>query len=140
MSKNNSLEAVIDWEVECCDRHEIEGAWRSLCAMMLLRTATVLGKPGCSSRKQEVVQRSTARQWLGGKVGVITFEEACHGIDLSPEQTRNLLEQHARVGYAASINRTNPNKVVFGKRLDECFSCRTDEAATPVAACANYDV
>lgn len=139
MSNNNSLAAVIDYEVECCDREEIEGAWRSLCAMMLLRTANVLGKPKCSHRKQEVVQRSTARQWVSGKVGVITFEEACHGIDLSPELTREMLERHAREGYAASINRTNPNKRVFGRSINE-YPRQSDEAFTPVASCINDDV
>lgn len=89
-----ALAAVIDYEVSLFDRSEIAGAYRSICAMMLLRSAAALGK-GCRDRNQEAKQKKQAERWVtSGNTGVITFDEACRAIDCEPETMRDQMIRH----------------------------------------------
>lgn len=108
-----SIEAVIDWELDCCAREELEYAWRSLCAMMLVRTASSLGR-SASRRKSDALQKKTAKSWLEGGVGMVTFESACCAVDLCPDNTREAIRDHAETARNNAINNT---QVVFGRSL-----------------------
>jgi len=108
---NPSLEKLIDWEIDACAREEIEYAWRSLCATMLMRTASCLSR-SANRRKSDVLQKKTATNWLEGGVGLITFELACDGVDMNSDELRSQIFSHARQAKNEAINKS---RVVFGK-------------------------
>lgn len=110
-----ALEAVIDYEVGLFDKSEIAGAYRSVCAMLLLRTATVVKKP-TRFRNEETLQKKTARRWVEhGDEGVITFREACAAIDADPEQMRADILARVRSDYPPPAT----PQYVFGRKGNE---------------------
>jgi len=120
---DKSLEAVIDYEVSLFDKGEIAGAYRSICAMLLLRTATVVRK-GTRFRKMETMQKSAAKRWVqAGNEGVITFREACAAIDVEPDQMREDILRIVQSEASQTINRVRPT-YVFG-RLENESCCET---------------
>lgn len=123
---------VIDEELDALSPHELEGCWRSLCAMMLLRTANLLTSQ-MLSRKEFAIQRRAAREWIDGKMrGVITFQAACEALDLEEECVRRGLFLHAESGNWEAINKMGLRRHVFGK-LHE--SPAKNPAAPRVVAC-----
>lgn len=116
-SGDKALDAVIDYEVSLFDRTEIAGAYRSICAMLLLRTANVFLRPA-RARNQEAQQKKTAREWLQGKVGIITFDEACQAIDVDPEMMRQKMLERASKHQFLPKKRPFPTHV-FGRQADE---------------------
>ena len=108
-----AAERVIDEELEFLNRQELEGIWRSLCAMMLLRTANLL-HVGHHDRKQNAVQKQTAMRWLRDDTGIITFSAACEGLDMDRDKVRTGLLKHAETRPERSINTGTPG-LRFGK-------------------------
>lgn len=99
-----AMEQVIEQELAPLNGEELAGIWRSLCAMMLLRTANLLH---ChhANRKQNACQRQTALRWVHGETGIITFSSACETLDLSEEYAKTGLLKHAGTRARPSINR-----------------------------------
>lgn len=116
-SGDKALDAVIDYEVSLFDRTEIAGAYRSICAMLLLRTANVVLRPA-RTRNMEAQQKKTAKEWLQGKVGVITFDEACHAINVDPSLMRRQILDRVRESRPIPKKRPFPS-YVFGRKPDE---------------------
>lgn len=108
-----AAERVIDEELEFLNRDELEGIWRSLCAMMLLRTANLL-HVGHHDRKQNAIQKQTAVRWIQGDTGIITFSAACEGLDMDREVVRRGLFRHAETRTERPINKGTPG-LIFGK-------------------------
>jgi hypothetical protein len=94
---------VIEQEIAEFGRDELAGIWRSLCAMMMLRTANLLH---CyhQGKKQKAAQQRTALRWLEGGVGTITFSSACETLDLDEEYAKAGLLRHAGTRTKPSIN------------------------------------
>lgn len=104
---------VIDEELSVLNPEELAGIWRSLCAMMMLRTANLLH---CHhwGRKQNVCQRMSALRWMDGGVGIITFSNACETLDLDEEYAKKGLLRHAESRVTPPINRESSG-LIFGK-------------------------
>jgi hypothetical protein len=99
---------LIDEDLAELDRHEIEGAWRSLCAMMLWRTANLLT---CkfTGNKDFAYQRSSALRWIDGRnVGTVSFDAACETLDLDAAFVREGLIRHADTAGLWAINKATP--------------------------------
>ena len=123
---DKSLEAVIDYEVSLFDKSEIAGAYRSICAMLLLRTATVVRKH-TRFRNMETQQKASAKRWVqAGDEGVITFREACAAIDVEPDQMRSDILRGCKSNQE-SINKVRPT-YIFGRADDE--TCRKVQAVS----------
>jgi hypothetical protein len=85
---------------------ELDGAYRRLCGAVLVQAALSLGPIDRSQiigdreayKRERVSQKSTARRWLEGGVGAITFEEACMALDMDEDFVREGIEKHATSG------------------------------------------
>jgi hypothetical protein len=101
-----AAEQVIDEQLEFLNREELEGIWRSLCAMMLLRTANLM-HVGHS-------QKQAALRWLKEDTGIITFAAACEGLNMDEMIVKDGLMRHAETRAERPINRGTPG-LRFGK-------------------------
>lgn len=86
----------------------IAGGWKCLCAGVLLqavqriRSERRMHKPGSKYRtkgtsgldKELLHQRSSARDWIEGGIGVITFEDCCDSVGVDPEEARRKIEEY----------------------------------------------
>lgn len=108
-----AVEQVIDEDLSSLNQEELAGIWRSLCAMMLLRTANLLH---CHhfDRKQNACQRQTALRWMSDGTGVITFSSACETLELDEEYAKTGLLRHAETRAKPPINREKSG-LIFGK-------------------------
>ncbi len=86
------------------ERHELDGAWRRLCAAMLGHAALSLGqrqwaacrsRSGAQYRCNMAEYRNASRDWIEGGEAVIPFDEACEAIDLEPEYVLRGIERYA---------------------------------------------
>lgn len=103
-------EKWIDEELASLNRHEIEGAWRSICAMLLWRTANLLT---CKFTGDQdfAHQRQSALRWIDRKnIGVVSFGTACEALNMDCEEVRNGLIQHAQTANIWPINNTVPEQ------------------------------
>ena len=111
-----AAEQVINQELDGLNREELEGSWRSLCAMMLLRTANLL-HIAHTNRKQNCIQRSTALRWMqSSDAGVITFSAACETLNMDMRRVRDGILAHAETRKPTPINRVSSG-LLFGKHL-----------------------
>lgn len=92
----------------------IAGAWRMLCANLLLQAVRRTeanaklfrrGKLGAAynwrnsrkgADKERLSQKSQARDWLCGGIGMITYEETCETLGLDPDRTRLAIQKWAK--------------------------------------------
>lgn len=109
-----ALSQVIDEELSALSRDELEGCWRGLCAMMLLRTANLLTAQMLSN-KDFVYQRQQALKWLDSGEGVITFATACDSLSMDARTVRGKMATHAASRTNWPINKTGSPRLVFGK-------------------------
>ena len=86
------------------------GAWRCLCLNMMIQTIqrmeweSKLYRPGSVHRmdgnggldKEVLHQRTVAKEWADGGVGIVTFEECCESIGLDPEYVRQAIDGFCR--------------------------------------------
>jgi len=99
-----ALAQVINQELSRLNGDELAGIWRSLCAMMLLRTANLLHSQQ-SHHKQVACQRQSALRWMEGGAGIITFSAACECLDMDEDSIKKVLLRHAESRTKPSINR-----------------------------------
>jgi hypothetical protein len=82
------------------------GGWKCLCAAVMLQAVqsalgAILKGPRArqgtrrlSGPYRELArQRLTAREWLEGGVGIITFEDCCDSLGVDPARIRDTLRQ-----------------------------------------------
>lgn len=105
---------VIDEDLESLSRDELEGGWRSLCAMMLLRTANLLTAQMLGN-KDFIHQKQMAMKWLDSGDGVISFSTACDSLSMDQRQVRGKMATHAASRQEWPINKTGSPRLVFGK-------------------------
>jgi hypothetical protein len=88
------------------EHESMAGAWRCLCLNMMIHSIqrleweSKLHKPGCIYRldgnggldKEVLHQRTSAKRWLEGGVGTITFEDCCEALGLEPDYVRRGIE------------------------------------------------
>lgn len=87
----------------------IEGAYKSLCAAMLIQAVHRI----CGTRDHDALhqnrsrlpseetkelasQRTQAREWVNSDEGQITFAEACETIGMDAERVRRALQEYMR--------------------------------------------
>lgn len=85
-----------------------EGGWRCLCAGVLLHAVTRMASdrkmhPMGSKYKTEgsggldkelLRQKSNAKDWISGGVGLVTFEDCCDSLGVDPDITRQKIEDY----------------------------------------------
>ena len=125
-----ALAQVINAELSQLNGDELAGVWRSLCAMMLLRTANLLHGQ-LSDRKQVACQRQAALRWMDGGTGVITFAAACECLDMDEDQIKKGMLRHAETRAKPSINKESPG-LIFGKHQRHAICHRKDFDPAPV--------
>lgn len=83
------------------------GAWRYLCAALMLQAVRRLEGDGKTRRayrttkgggcvKEHAYQLREARAWLDGGVGEITFEDCCEALSVDPGRARSAIESHCQ--------------------------------------------
>lgn len=111
------VDQIVDIELSERSGVEIYGAYQSICAMLMLRTAMVVGRK-TPPRKEEIDQRQVAVQWLEGGHGVLSFEGVCEALDIDPDRARDAIQKYAAPGGGDAINRKRRkphSHMVFGK-------------------------
>jgi|688.fasta_scaffold574207_3 hypothetical protein len=91
------------------EREVCAGGWRFLCAALLVQTVqklqaesipkarpNYLVKSAGGYVKESAYQRRDARAWLGGGVGMITFEDCCDALGVDSERARKAIETHCK--------------------------------------------
>jgi hypothetical protein len=96
------------------DRQELAGAWKALCAALLAQAverkrveeniSSRHKQPVHWFRKEECRQRSQARCWLDGGVGVVTFEDCCEALDVEPSYIRKKIKGYCQERKRKPIN------------------------------------
>ena len=116
MSKEDMevLGQVIEEELELLTRDELIGCWRSLCAMILLRTANVLTGQVLPPKEQASARRD-ARAWLDGENAVVPFRVVAEELDLDPEWLRKKMLDHVQNSRGWPINKAGIARAVFGR-------------------------
>jgi len=107
MSKDALCEVgqkILDEELSQLSPEEISGSWRGICAMMLLRTVSILGKSHSSllSRKSYCLQKSAAERWLAGESSIIPFTEVLQALDMDREYVLRGIDHYAKTGQQQS--------------------------------------
>lgn len=117
-SDQKVIDQIIDLELEQRESDEIAAAYRAICAMLIVKSATTTSKPS-RLRKMEATQKIAARDWLQGGSGLITFEEACEALDVDPDMARRGIDAHAEAAERGAINKTavSSRRTVFGRTV-----------------------
>lgn len=105
---------VIEEQLESLTRDELVGCWRSLCAMMLLRTTNILTHQMLPPKEQACARRN-ARAWLNGGDAVVPFRHVAEELDMDPEWLREKILDHARNPRGWPINSAGKSRTVFGR-------------------------
>jgi hypothetical protein len=85
------------------------GGWRLLCVGLLHQAVAKIEADSklykvsshyrCHGRsgidKERLHQRTQARDWINGNVGVVTFEDACEALNVEPERARRMILERA---------------------------------------------
>lgn len=83
----------IDLDLGLLSGEEIEGGWRSLCGMILLRTSQELGLTAFT--KAQVESRRHARKWLFSHDGIVSFSDCCEACNLDKRRLLNQIVEYA---------------------------------------------
>lgn len=102
------LEKLIDEQVASLRADEIAGAWRALCGLMLVISASSLRRRA-RHRKDDVVAARSSLNWLDMDCGVVSFRECCACLDIDTERARSALRS-----LAAGADGPTRSRVVFG--------------------------
>lgn len=94
----------------------IEGAFRSICAAMLLRTITEFSTER-NGIKERINRKVAAREWLFRGGGIITFREACDACNMSTQVFKDAVVEYADNPASRPNNkyRANCGRKVFGR-------------------------
>jgi hypothetical protein len=98
-----------DFETTHLDNLTVQGGWRLLCVGLLHDAAQKIvesrnlfrkarGVEAYADKSWGVQQRddwASAERWLQGGVGVITMEDCCELLQVSPEVARKKIEEYA---------------------------------------------
>jgi len=93
LSEQEAIEMSIDLDLGLLSGEEIEGGWRSLCGMILLRTSQELGLTAFT--KAQVESRRHARKWLFGQGALVTFGDCCEACNLDRRSLLNQIVEYA---------------------------------------------
>ena len=101
----DTLERVIEADLEPLCKAELEGGMRAICTLMVFRTCTALGRK-TQPRMDAVAEKRAAQGWIEGGVGLVTFEQACEHLDVDAERARRQIKI-----YAEGLGRQDIKKV-----------------------------
>lgn len=89
------MEQALSVTLEDRTAEELAGAYRALCAMMLLHTAQSFRKARLSCN-EDVYRRKAARQWVRGACGAISFPECCEVLGLNVRKAKQAITEFAQ--------------------------------------------
>ena len=109
---------LVDEELAELPRDVVEGAFRSICAAMLLRTMTLFSTAN-STTKERIYHKAAASDWLFRGGGVITYQEACGACSISTQHFKDAVVEYADNPSSRPNNRyrVTPNRQVFGRAI-----------------------
>lgn len=118
---------LVDEEVEELPSDVVEGAFRSICAAMLLRTLMEFSTDR-TEIKERVYRKIAAQDWLFKGGGVITFKEACDACNISTQVFRDAVVEYADNPASRPNNkyRANCGRRVFGRPSRDFDKCCID--------------
>lgn len=107
---------LVEEEVSELPPDVIEGAFRSICAAMLLRTITEFSTDSTGVRER-INRRVAAREWLFRGGGIISFREACDACNISTQVFKDAVVEYADNPESRPNNkyRNNCGRKVFGR-------------------------
>jgi len=116
LSQREVVEISVDLELAVLTPQEIEGAYRSLCAAMLLRAAQELRVVKQLS-KGAIEARHITRSWLFQDGGLITLDDACDACNID---RRWYIDNVVEAADGADDRRkpVNQNHCFFGRRQE----------------------
>ncbi len=100
-----ALDQVIDEQLDHATPQELAGAYRGLCAMLLYYSAVAVRRRSCN-RNDDAYQKNTAKAWLAGEVGVISFPECCEALGICAGRAQRAMV--AAPPATLPINKGNP--------------------------------
>ena len=92
-------------------------AWRNLCAGLIVQAACRIEDdykliPNYrSSSKQAMLEKATAKSWLEGGDGVITFNEACESIGVDPDTIKDAILERAKLRKRLPCDPNRPRRI-----------------------------
>jgi|DEB0MinimDraft_10_1074344.scaffolds.fasta_scaffold03241_14 hypothetical protein len=97
---------LIDHDLSSLSGDEISGGWRSICAMILLRTVSSVSRSQEAriSKAEARLQYKAAKEWMAGKAGLISFEEVLSALELEEQYVRNGIDRYAKTAVSRAIN------------------------------------
>jgi hypothetical protein len=114
--------------LEHLSEKELAGAWRRLCGAMIIQgaVATCLESHSADKNWNSRAQREqseTARDWVNGNGGVITFEEAAETLGLNAEVLRNRMHTVDVQQAARSLRRAHMGRSAVARRVKTTKLC-----------------
>lgn len=97
------IDKAIDEQLAERSPEELAGAYRALCGMMLVYTAQAMGRRAIN-RNDDAWQKNTAKRWMAGDGGVLTFSECCEALDLRPVRAQQAIEEYVPQKHWSPIN------------------------------------
>ena len=97
--------SLIEAELENRTGSEIAAAYQLLCGAMLAEACKTLARRYIR-RKDQVLDKRVARQWLAGQDSVIPYEEMCDALGIDSVRTKSAIESYAERPVGHAINRT----------------------------------
>lgn len=117
----NPLDAIVENDLDALSACELAGGYRAICALVLYRTAVVASNPA-PPRRHDIEAKVTAKRWLAGNTGIITFPEACSAVSIDPDIARKKIAVYADPNSPDAISRRRRkprNHYVFGRRTSD---------------------
>ena len=89
---------IIDEDLSRLTGDEIAGGWRSICAMILLRTVSSATRSQSArvGKAEVLLQWKAAQKWLAGEKSLITFSDVLSALDLEEQYVLNGIKKHAQ--------------------------------------------
>ena len=99
-----AMDQVIEEQLDHATPQELAGAYRGLCAMLLYYSAVAVRRRSIN-RNDDAYQKNTAKNWLAGRGGVISFPECCEALGLCAGSARRAIG--AAAPFRKPINNRN---------------------------------
>lgn len=97
--------SLIEAELESRTGSEIAAAYQLLCGAMLAETCKTLARRYIR-RKDQVLDKRVAREWLAGRESVIPYNEMCQALGIDARRTKSAIESYAERPVGHPISRT----------------------------------
>jgi hypothetical protein len=89
---------MIDEDLSQLTGDEIAGGWRSICAMILLRTVSSATRSQSArvGKAEVLLQWRSAQRWLAGQDCLVTFNDVLSALDLEKQYVLKGIDRYAQ--------------------------------------------